>query len=145
LAQGSDHDEFFDQARSLARLREPSFCPHLSPPIRDSALAGQARQALSNFERCTFLGKKPELAIDCIRLSALAASDVKSVALQMVRFPFVGQLNVKNALQATNQPGIDDRKEDFDAITQVASHEVGAAEINFLGSPVPEIVDAAML
>jgi hypothetical protein len=63
----------------------------------------------------------------------------------MVRFPFVGQLNVKNALQATNQPGIDDRKEDFDAITQVASHEVGAAEINFLGSPVPEIVDAAML
>ena len=30
-------------------------------------------------------------------------------------------------------------------MTQVASHKVGAAEINLLGSSVLEIVDAAML
>ncbi len=91
------------------------------------------------------MGEKLELAIDYIRLCALAAFDVLPVTLQMMRFPFVGQLNVKNVLQATNQLWIADRKEDFDAMTQVASHEVGAAEINFLGSSVPEIVNAAML
>ena len=91
------------------------------------------------------MGKKSELAIDCIRLSPSGAFDVMSVALQKMRFPFICQLNVKNVLQATNQLGIAYRKEDFDAVTQVASHEVGAAEINVLSSSVPEIVDAAML
>ena len=91
------------------------------------------------------MGKKLELAIDCIRSLSTAASSVMPVASQMMRFPFVGQLSVKNVLQAPNQFGIADRKEDFDAMTQVAPHEVGAAEINFLGPSVPEIVDAAML
>ena len=56
------------------------------------------------------MGEKSELAIDCIRLSALAASDVTSVTLQIMGFPFVGQLNVKDVLQLTNQLGIADRK-----------------------------------
>lgn len=63
------------------------------------------------------MGKKPELAIDCIRLSVLAASDVVAVALQIMGFPFVGQLNVKDILQPTNQLGIADRKNDFNAMT----------------------------
>ena len=91
------------------------------------------------------MGEKPELAIDCFRFPTLAASDVVPVALQIMRFLFVGQLNVKNVLQATNQLGIADRKEDFDTVTQIASHEVGAAQINILGASVPEIVDAAVL
>jgi hypothetical protein len=79
-------------------------------PIRDSTLAGQDRQALGNFERCTFLGEKSELAIHSIRLPARGASDVMSVTLQIVGFPYVGQLNVKDVLQAMNQLGIADRK-----------------------------------
>jgi hypothetical protein len=117
----------------------------VSPPIRDPALAGQDRQTFCNFKSCTFMGDEPELAIDCIRSISIAASGVMPVALQVMRFPFVGQLRVKNVLQASNQLGIADRKEDFDAMTQVAPHEVGAAEINFLGPSVPEIVDTAML
>jgi hypothetical protein len=91
------------------------------------------------------MGEKPELAIDCIRSFSIAASGIMPVASQMMRFPFVGQLSVKNVLQATHQLGIADRKKDFDAMTQVAPHEVGAAEIKFLGSSVPKILDAAML
>ena len=83
--------------------------------------------------------------MDGIRLTSPAASTVTSVALQMMSFLFVGQLDVKNVLQATNQLGAVDRKEDFDSMTQVPSHEVGAAEINFLGTSVPEIIDAAVL
>src|SRR5438477_271905 len=79
-------------------------------------------------ERCLFRCKKLELAVDGIRLTSPAASTVTSVALQMMSFLFVGQLDVKNVLQATNQLGAVDRKEDFDSMTQVPSHEVGAAE-----------------
>ena len=90
--------------------RESSFYPLVGAPIHDSALAGQDRQALGNFERRTFIGEKSELAIDRIRLSALAASDVTSFTLQTMGFPFVGQLNVQDVLQPTSQLGIADRK-----------------------------------
>ncbi len=40
-------------------------------------------------------------------------------------FLFVGQLNRENILQARKQLGIGHRKNDFDAMTQVAPHEVG--------------------
>jgi len=91
------------------------------------------------------MSEKTELAIDCVRLSTLTASDVVTVALQMMRFPFVGQLNVKDVFQTTNQLEIADRKENFDAMTQVTSHKVCAAKVNFLGSSIPEIVGSAML
>ena len=136
-------------SRSLMGLpracKKSSLDPPVSAPIRDLALAGQDRQALADLERLGFTRKKLELAIDGIRLCLSAASTVTPVALQMMSFPFVGQLNIKNVFQATNQLGAADRKEDFDSMTQVPSHEVGAAEINLLGPSVPEIVDAAVL
>src|SRR5262245_60434374 len=124
----------------LGDRRESSLDPPVSAPIRDLALTGQDRQALSDLERRIFTRKKLELAIDGIRLASLAASAVTSVALQMMSFLFVGPLKVKNVFQATNQFGTADRKEDFDPMTQVPSHEVGAAKINFLGTSVPEII-----
>jgi hypothetical protein len=68
-----------------------------------------------------------------------------TVASQVVTLPFVGQLNAKNSLQAVDQLGIADRENDFDAMTQVPSHQVGAAKINLFGSSIPEIVDATVL
>src|ERR1700719_3633054 len=68
-----------------------------------------------------------------------------AVALQIMRFPFISQLNVKNVFQAANQLGTANRKKDFHAMTQVASHEVCTAEINLLSPSVPEVVDATML
>src|SRR4029077_5930792 len=63
----------------------------------------------------------------------------------MMGFLIIGQLNIENVFQATKQLGIANWKNDLDAMTQVASHEVSAAEINFLVAPVPEIVDPTML
>src|SRR5215469_16592037 len=67
-----------------------------------------------------------------------------SVAPQVMGFFFIGQLNVKYVLQATDQPRMADWKDDLDAVAQVAPHEIGAAKINFLGSAIPKIVDSAM-
>src|SRR5213595_2638765 len=67
-------------------------------PIGDQPLARQRRQALADLERCLFSCKKLELAVDGIRLTSPAASTVTSVALQMMSFLFVGQLDVKNVL-----------------------------------------------
>ena len=67
------------------------------------------------------------------------------VAFQMMRFPFVCQLNVKDLFQSINQLGIADGKRYLDAMTQIASHEVGAAEINLLVPSIPKIVDTAVL
>ena len=91
------------------------------------------------------MGEELKLAVDCIRLFTLAAPDVMSVTLQMMRFPFVGQLNVKDVFQTTNQLEIADRKENFDAMTQVPAHKISAAEIDFLGSTIAEVVDTAVL
>ena len=91
------------------------------------------------------MSEKTELAIDCVRLCAFPASGVVSVASQVMGFPFVRQLKVKNVLQAMHQPCIADREEDLDAMTQVAPHEVSTAEIKFLHSAVPKIIDTAML
>lgn len=78
--------------------------------------------------------QKRQLTINCVRCSSLAGSDVPSAALQKVRFPFIRQLYVKNVFQAANQLRIFDREEDFDPMTQIASHEIRAAQINLLGS-----------
>ena len=56
------------------------------------------------------MGEKSELTIDSIRLPAREAFDVMSVTLQIMGFPYVSQLNVKDVLQAMNQLGIADWK-----------------------------------
>ncbi|MGA8557510.1 MAG: hypothetical protein WB630_24110, partial [Candidatus Acidiferrales bacterium] len=71
--------------------------------------------------------EKVQLAIGRICLSALSAPHIMPVAFQMMRFPFVCQLNVKDLFQSINQLGIADGKQYLDAMTQIASHEVGAA------------------
>ena len=38
------------------------------------------------------------------------------------------------------QFGIAYWEDDFDAMTQVTAHEVGATEVNFLGCPITEVV-----
>jgi hypothetical protein len=91
------------------------------------------------------MGEKSKLAVDCIRLSAFVASNIMSVALKVVTLPFIGQLDAKNTLQAVNQFGIAHRKNNFDAMAQVASHHVGAAKVNLLGSSIPEVVYATVL
>jgi len=61
-----------------------------------------------------------------------------------MRFLFIGQLDVKYALQAANELRLSDGKEDLNAMAQIASHQVGAAEINFFYPSVPKIVDPTM-
>lgn len=85
---------------SAKTCRESSLAAPVRAPVGNLALAGQHRQGLADFERRLFTCKKLELAIDGIRPCSLAASTIIPVALQMMSFLFVGQLKVKNVLQA---------------------------------------------
>src|ERR1035437_8054036 len=62
----------------------------------------------------------------------------------MAGLGLVGEVNVKYVFQPLNQPGIFHGENNFHAVAQVAAHQVGAAQVDFLGSPISKIVNTAV-
>ena len=75
----------------------------------------------------------------------MRAAHIAAIGLKLARLGLVGKIDAENHLQTRDQAGIFDGEDNFDAVAQVAAHEVGAAKIDFLGAAIFKVINSAVL